>query len=198
MDYNGQNLNGTSLDDIAQNNYQQQMINNSSKYNMPENINNYNTSNNYNSSNNYKDETNISENFSNKLYNNEKHIKEITKEILNGLTENNISLHDNDSFTLHKKKSKNKKMVERFEEELDSKTNDAKNIFGDLLKSPKFKDILILFVLFFLMSQEMVKDLFAKYFTSINPDETGKVGATGVVIYGIILAVLFVVVKNFF
>ena len=187
MDYNGQNLNGTSLDDIAQNNYQQQMINNSSKYNTSNSMDKYN-----------ENDTTISENFSNKLYKNEKHIKEITKEILNGLTENNISLHDNSSSNMsRKKKSKNKKLVERFEDELDEKTDEAKNIFGDLLKSQKFKDMLILFVLFFLMSQDMIKDLFAKYFTSLNPDETGKVGATGVVIYGIILSVLFVVVKNF-
>ena len=53
-------------------------------------------------------------------------------------------------------------------------------------KKSKVKDAIIIFVLFFLMSQDMIKELFSQYFTSINPDESGKVGAKGVIIYGII------------
>jgi hypothetical protein len=189
MDYNTQNLKGTSLSDISPNNYQQQMINN--------NNNNNNMNRQMSDMNSYNMDETISEKFSNKLYNNENHIKEITKEILNGLTDNNISLHDNDSEMHHKKKPKQKKLLEKFENEMDTKTEQAKNLFGEILKSPKFKDMLIIFVLFFLMSQDMIKDLFAQYFTSINPDETGKVGAKGVIIYGIIFSVLFVLIKNF-
>ena len=44
----------------------------------------------------------------------------------------------------------------------------------------------------------MIKELFAQYFTSINPDENGRVVAKGVVIYGIIFAILFIIIKNFF
>ena len=95
MDYNTQNLNGTSLSDISQNNYKQQMINN---YNDNNNT-SYKMTNNdeYVETDYNMEDKNISENFSNKLYNNQKHIKDITKEILNGLSNNNISLNDNES-----------------------------------------------------------------------------------------------------
>ena len=187
MDYNSKNLNGTSLSDISPNNYQQQMVNNNNNMNtqmMNNSINNTESHNNY-----------VNEQFSNQLYNNEDHIKDITKEILNGLTENNISLHDNNSEYFTTKK--NKKIIKSFETELDSKTEDTKNFLSDVLKSEKVKDMLIIFILLFLMSQDMIKDLFSQYFTSIQPDNSGVVGAKGVIIYGVILAVLFVLVKNF-
>lgn len=188
MDYNTQNFNGTSLSDISQNNYQQQMVNN---------YNNMNTQMlNNNISNNAYD-NHISEKFTEKLYNNDEHIKDITREILNGLTENNISLHDNDSEHFAVKKSKKKNTVKQIEKDLEEKTEYTKNFLGDILKSSKVKDMIVIVILFFLMSQDMIKDVFAQYFTSINPDDNGVVGAKGVIIYGIILAVLFVVFRNF-
>ena len=194
MDYNSKNLNGTSLSDIEPNNYQQQMVNNNNNMNtqmMNNSINNGDKyDNNYNKNNN-----SVSEQFSNQLYNNEDHIKDITKEILNGLTENNISLHDNSSEYFTTKK--NKKTIKTLENDLDSKTEETKNFLNNLLKSEKIKDMIIIFILFFLMSQDMIKDLFSQYFTSIQPDNNGIVGAKGVIIYGIILAVLFTIVKNF-
>jgi len=194
MDYNSKNLNGTSLSDIAPNNYQQQMVNNNNNMNtqmMNNSINNDDKyDNNYNKNNN-----SVSEQFSNQLYNNEDHIKDITKEILNGLTENNISLHDNSSEYFTTKK--NKKTIKTLETDLDSKTEETKNFLNNLLKSEKIKDMIIIFILFFLMSQDMIKDLFSQYFTSIQPDNNGVVGAKGVIIYGVILAVLFTIVKNF-
>ena len=42
----------------------------------------------------------------------------------------------------------------------------------------------------------MVKDLFGQYFTSLNPDDSGKVHVKGVIIYGLILTVLFMVLKK--
>ena len=66
-------------------------------------------------------------------------------------------------------------------------------IFDDLFN---LKEVALLFGIYFLLSQEMVKDLFAQYFTSLNPDDTGKVGVKGVIIYGLILTVLFMVLKK--
>jgi hypothetical protein len=66
-----------------------------------------------------------------------------------------------------------------------------------MFQSSKVKDAIIIFVLFFLMSQDMIKDIFSQYFTSINPDDEGKVGVKGVIIYGVIFAVVFVIVKSF-
>jgi hypothetical protein len=66
-------------------------------------------------------------------------------------------------------------------------------IFDDLFN---IKEFIILFGVYFLLSQEMVKDLFAQYFTSLNPDDTGRVHVKGVIIYGLILTVLFMVFKK--
>ena len=201
MDYNTQNLNGTSLSAISQNNYQQQNINNIEKMS---NIMNTQMNNQMNNNDTLENsiQSSITEKFTNNLYNNENHIQEITKEILNGLTENNISLHDNESDVYHKKKSKSKKTSVDFgnniEQKIENTTNETKNFISTILKSEKVKDVLIIFILFFIMSQDMIKELFAQYFTSINPDESGRVGAKGVVIYGIIFAILFIIIKNFF
>ena len=66
-------------------------------------------------------------------------------------------------------------------------------IFDDLFN---LKEFIILFGIYFLLSQEMVKDLFGQYFTSLNPDDSGKVHVKGVIIYGLILTVLFMVLKK--
>ena len=195
MDYNSKNLNGTSLSDISPNNYQQQLVNNNNNLNTHMMNNSINNKEQQDNSYNKNYNNSINEQFSNQLYNNEEHIKDITKEILNGLTENNISLHDNNSEYFTTKKNKN--TVKIFEKELESKTEETKNFLNDVFKSEKVRDMLIIFILFFLMSQDMIKDLFSQYFTSIQPDNNGVVGAKGVVIYGVILAVLFVIVKSF-
>jgi hypothetical protein len=66
-------------------------------------------------------------------------------------------------------------------------------IFDDLFN---LKEFVILFGLYFLLSQEMVKDLFAQYFTSLNPDDSGRVHVKGVIIYGLILTVSFMIFKK--
>jgi len=59
-----------------------------------------------------------------------------------------------------------------------------------------YKDFLVLFILYFILSQEMIKDFFSKYFNCLNPDTEGKVGVQGVIIYGLILTVLFMLVRK--
>ena len=67
-------------------------------------------------------------------------------------------------------------------------------IFDDCFN---FKDFLLLFSIYFILSQDMIKDVFSQYFTSINPDDYGRVGAKGVIIYGLILTILFMVSRKF-
>lgn len=149
-------------------------------------------------------------------------IKSVAREIINGLRENNMSLYDNSSLNSYKnkisdinddnysktsnksKKSKNKvkEVVEKIEDfVIDNKTNlksysDYTGWFFD--ECFNYKDFLIIFILYFVLSQEMIKDFFAKYFSSLNPDYEGKIGIQGVIIYGLILTVLFMVIRNFF
>ena len=50
----------------------------------------------------------------------------------------------------------------------------------------------------FSLTWYLPSDFFSKYFTSINPDSEGKVGVQGVIIYGLILTILFMVIKKLF
>jgi hypothetical protein len=162
-------------------------------------------------------------------------IKSITRELINNLKENNLSLHD-DNTTYHSKKTKNnidnddknsnnydlsdgtenfenthhknktKKSKKTYKDEIQkgiehmlsengvpASENVSSYIFDDLFN---IKDFVILFGVYFLLSQEMIKDLFAQYFTSLDPDDTGKVHVKGVIIYGLILTILFMVLRK--
>jgi hypothetical protein len=82
---------------------------------------------------------------------------------------------------------------ETFDEEVDSAEKD-----GLTLSIPhNFKDPLILLVIYFILSQASVRQLFGKYITYINPNEEGIVSQAGIIIYGIILVVLFMIIKKF-
>lgn len=102
-----------------------------------------------------------------------------------------------------KSKNKVKEVVETIEDfVIDGETNGIKSytnyagwFFDECFN---YKDFLVLFMLYFVLSQEMIKDFFAKYFSSLYPDYEGKIGIQGVIIYGLILAVLFMVVRKLF
>ena len=102
-----------------------------------------------------------------------------------------------------KLKNKVKEVVETIEDfVIDGETNGTKS-YSDYAgwffdECFNYKDFLVLFILYFVLSQEMIKDFFAKYFSSLNPDYEGKIGVQGVIIYGLILTVLFMVVRKFF
>lgn len=81
---------------------------------------------------------------------------------------------------------KNKKGIKKIE-------NKAKSFF-----SINYKEFALLFFVYFLLSQEMIKDGFALYFTSLNPDESGRIGVKGVIIYGLLLTTVFILLRNYF
>lgn len=161
----------------------------------------------------------------NKYEDNNSLIKSLTKEIINNLKENNIDIYDNltsrkyddsDSESSGKKKKKKKKHKkdkdldydldhEPIKEELqdyvlDSNPVPASNGYLSWLFDSGFdyKDFLILFILYFILSQEMIKDFFAKYFNCLNPDDEGKINIQGVIVYGLILTIFFMLVKKLF
>ncbi len=157
-------------------------------------------------------------------------IKSLTKEIINNLKENNMSLYDNSSINSraknknllnidednlgcddetsasveHKAKRKKNKKIKDIEEtienfvvdgEIPNKSDYAGWFFDECFN---YKDFIVLFVIYFILSQEMIKDFFSKYFSSLNPDSEGKVGVQGVIIYGLILTILFMLARNLF
>jgi hypothetical protein len=149
--------------------------------------------------------------------NNSSLIKSLTKEIISNLKENNMDIYDNltiknlepiselidnDTESISKKKKKHKKdktvkdeLKEYVEKQnpLPSTNNYLFSIFDDCFN---LKDFIVLFAIYFLLSQEMVKDFFSKYFTCISPDDEGKVNLQGIIVYGLILTILFMLSKK--
>ncbi len=85
------------------------------------------------------------------------------------------------------------------EEELEAEEHFGKSTLSNIM-SPipeKFREPLIIFLLFVLLSHPFVKNNLGKYIKQINPDDSGRVGLTGIVIYGVLLATLFYLVKKF-
>ena len=159
--------------------------------------------------------TNLDDLDNNKVYNQRKKnddntslIKTITKEIIHNLKDKNLELNDisnSDDLSNYSSKSssktKNKKIKENIEDfvisenPIPSTNNYLKSLFNNYFN---FKDFLILFILYFILSQEMIKDFFAKYFSSLNPDDEGKINVQGVIVYGLILTVLFMIIRKLF
>ena len=129
------------------------------------------------------------------------------------------SYSDSDSDTSSKKKKKKKKNKdkdkdkEKYKEEqeetlkeelqdylIESNPLPSTNSYLSWIfdSSFNYKDFLILFILYFILSQEMIKDFFSKYFTSLNPDDEGKVNVQGVIIYGLVLTIFYMLIRKLF
>lgn len=123
-------------------------------------------------------------------------IKMISQEILDGLNNNNISLHDNESIEVHKKKKKVKKEPKQ-ETQHDDYEGDVKCVTSFISEKFNLRELVLLFALYFVMSQEMVRDFFAGYFSSLNPDAEGNVRVQAILTYGLIFTLLFFILKLF-
>ncbi len=58
------------------------------------------------------------------------------------------------------------------------------------------KDPLLLLIIYMILSQSSVRQLFGKYITLINPDQEGIVSTVGVLIYGLIMVGMFMLIKK--
>ena len=123
-------------------------------------------------------------------------IKSLTNEIMNNLKENNnefikketyeneLNLDDDDDEIYEINNKKNKK--------------NNKNENSSMFQNFSIKNFIILFAVYFILSQDMVKDAFSMYLTCLNPDEYGRIGMMGVVLYGLILTILYFFIINLF
>ena len=150
-------------------------------------------------------------------------IQSITSEIMKNL-EHNKKIYkddDDDEYTMHSHQSNNKKLKKKYDDEIDEKEPNEKDMILNMMSNKlndtfdvetkytksmletffvdyfNYKEFLILLGVYFLLSQEMIKDTIGSYFTSINEDENGRVQMKGVIIYGIILSVLFIISRKF-
>ena len=59
------------------------------------------------------------------------------------------------------------------------------------------REPLILLAVYMILSHPQVRTTLGQYINQINPGPTGRVSMTGVVIYGVILATLFTIIKKY-
>jgi hypothetical protein len=71
------------------------------------------------------------------------------------------------------------------------KKKKKRDVIPDILKEP-----LLLLLIYVIMSQEFVKNLIGSYITIINPTDDGNVSFIGVVMYGVILTIFFIVLRS--
>lgn len=113
------------------------------------------------------------------------YIKNISQDILKGLSEDNISLSDTGNFVAEKKtKIKNK--------DVEQNKNYINEIFKKYINVKEFVALLLLYII---LSTEYVKNFFASYITCLNPDDQGVISITGIIAYGVILCSLFVIIR---
>lgn len=135
-------------------------------------------------------------------------IKSLTKEIISNLKDSNIDLYDkkdrhddtdSESSSRKRKKKKDKSIKEDLQDYMEEQNPiPSTNKYLSMIFSDSFsvKDFFLLFGLYFLLSQSMIREFFAKYFTCLNPDDEGRINIQGVIVYGLILTVLFMMLKK--
>jgi hypothetical protein len=75
------------------------------------------------------------------------------------------------------------------------RSKEQKGFFSIMPKD--LRDPIIILVLYVILSQSFVYTFIGKYIKQINPDESGRVSFWGILIYGIILAMLFNITKRY-
>lgn len=80
----------------------------------------------------------------------------------------------------------------------DKNIQEKEETSSGILNIPKWlREPLLILVIYLILSQTIVKDTIGKYIKQINPGTDGSVSFVGVLIYGIILAVLYVIIKKY-
>ena len=104
----------------------------------------------------------------------------------------------------NKKKKNKEKLDELIKDNIENFVEDkipvknSKNVLSYLFDDCfGIKDFILLFSIYFILSQDMIKDLFSGYFTCLNADDEGKVGVKGVIVYGLILTTIFMLSKKY-
>ena len=224
---NFQNNNSSSNNQLASSsNYLNNNYSNENLINMANNIDTMSlSSNDYNGTklgdisigdNKYEDNSSLIKSLTKEIISN---LKENNIDLYDNLTSKKYDDSDSDSDsysgTSSKKKKKKKKNKDRDREKEEQELNIKEEIQDYLIDSNplpstnsylswildscfSYKDFLILFILYFILSQEMIKDFFSKYFTSLNPDDEGKVNVQGVIIYGLILTIFYMLIRKLF
>ena len=137
---------------------------------------------------NYSDESTVSKKKSIKKIIDELNNDNIKqKKLKNKKKKNTKTDEDNDS---KENKEDKEDKEDKEEDDDDIKYKKSKNIIPEILK-----DLLLIWVIFIILSNGIIKNFIAKYINAINPDDTGVVRFKGIAVYGLLLASLYVIIK---
>ena len=101
---------------------------------------------------------------------------------------------DTDDIITSKKINKSKKIDTDTDEE-DNKKDKKKNKNIAFQIPEIIKDTGLIWVIYLVLSINIIQKFIAKYMTSLNPNEDGVIPFKGVAAYGLILALLYLVIK---
>lgn len=118
-------------------------------------------------------------------------IKRLAREV-------NSSLEALESIEYNKKKKRHQDTESEEDEDVEI---DADSIVVDTVEQQTdylkvVTEFLILLTLYVILSQPFIVSFASNYITQLNPDENGVVSLTGVIIYGMILTVMFMVLRK--
>jgi hypothetical protein len=117
----------------------------------------------------------------------------------NKYQENTTSEEEEVKRKLKKKLKKRKEKKRKIEEELEDLDEEEQHTsFLEWAKylSNDTKELLLIITIYFILSLGFVKKTVGEYISVINPNESGKYPFIGVLIYGFLLAVLFIAFKK--
>lgn len=96
------------------------------------------------------------------------------------------------------------KIVEDINDELEGDDIDVSDFIEEDTKENKLNDILnilyeptLLVIIYVILSQSFARVFIGRFIKQINPNDEGVVGTIGLVIYGYILAIVFVLCKRY-
>jgi len=111
--------------------------------------------------------------------------------------DNNIDIDDNDIDDIddiddNNKKKYIKKDIKKNKRNKNNITKKEKDIF----QIPELiKDAGLIWIIYLVLSINIIKNFVAQYLTVLNPNEEGVVSFKGVAIYGFLLAIMYIVIK---
>ena len=122
-------------------------------------------------------------------------IKNLVDEITNNI-DNMENIYEKYEPNEEKNENVNKKNKKKNKNNDNNENNDNEKNNYDIYFE-KWKDSIIIFVIYIILSLPSTQTLIGKYIKHINPDPiTCTVSMYGVVIYGIILSIMYFIVKN--
>lgn len=194
--FTGPNFDGTPINQLI-NTHVKQPANDI--MNLVQNINNHlNTSHNNEVPANYMNNQNYNHNY-NQNYNQNANYNNINDNNDNDDMSNDLEENTETSTDVKekiKKMLKKKKKNKRNKKKIESYTDDNSSFEYFKYLNKDTKELLMLTLLYCILSLGIVKKMVGNYISYINPDNTGKYSFISIILYGFLLATLFIISKK--